>query len=344
MGQGVLFIKNLFFIITIIFISNTQGAVPTIEGLFRNGGNPNWENEVVMFSFMVEKIISKEDLEKSPEEDIEKSMEEPFENNIYCKIYISKNESDYSFLQIKYNNISMKNDTITKIKFYPELIKSIDGDIELTRKTFYSLMLMFYQNDSMLVSKLLKEFNTDYQNNLELVNQSKWQLLSRYRDFLEEKKENPEQELVSPLVVEESHSEDELTPQEILDQHNYINAGKVKLSKIKKRFYWVFNLENMSGMFSNEEQLLNQFSIKNTGKKIIFNFEDYILLDSKHKLPRLMSISLDDNTSFKIRTLNVKSFNVKPNYFKKKRKKVYQQLQKNIKQEAKPILLAPFLF
>ena len=161
---------------------------------------------------------------------------------------------------------------------------------------------------------------------------------------MEEKKENPDQELVSPITIEESHPEDELTPQEILAQHNYINAGKVKLSKIEKKFYWVFNLENMAGMFSNEGQLLNQFSINNTGKKIIFNFEDYILFDSKHKLPRLMNISLDDNTSFKIRTLNVKSFNVKPNYFKKKRKKVYQQLQKNIKQEIKQALLAPFLY
>jgi hypothetical protein len=340
----VLFIKKLFFIISIIFINNSNGAVPTIEGLFRNGGNPNWENQVVMFSFMVEKVILKEELEQPPEEDPEKPIEESSENNIYCKIYISKNEFDYSFLQIKYNNISMKNENITKIKFYPELIKSIDADIELTRKAFYSLMLMFYQNDSMLVSKLLKEFNTDYQNNQELVNQSKWELLTRYRDFLEEKKENPDQELVSPLVVEENYPEDELTPQEILGQHNYINAGKVKLSKIEKKFYWVFNLENMGGMFSNEGQLLNQFSINYTGKKVIFNFEDYILFDSKHKLPRLLNISLDDNSSFKIRTLSVKSFNVKPNYFKKKRKKVYQQLQKNKNQESKPIMIAPFLF
>ena len=109
-------------------------------------------------------------------------------------------------------------------------------------------------------------------------------------------------------------------------------------------YYGVFNLENMGGMFSNEGQLLNQFSINYTGKKVIFNFEDYILFDSKHKLPRLLNISLDDNSSFKIRTLSVKSFNVKPNYFKKKRKKVYQQLQKNKNQESKPIMIAPFLF
>ncbi len=339
-----LIVKNLIFIIFIIYANYSYGAVPTIEGLFRNGGNPNWDNKVVMFSFMVEKIILKEELEQVTQEELEQPIKESPGDNIYCKIYISKWESDYRFLQIKYNNISMKNDSIAKVKFSPGLIKLIDGDTELTRKVFYSLMLMFYQNDSILISKLLKEFNTDYQNNQELVNESKWGLLTRYRDFLEEKKENPELELVSPLAVEEDYPEDELMPREILAQHNYINAGKVKLSKIEKRFYWLFNLENMSGVFSNEGQLLNQFSMNNTGRKIIFNFDDYILFDSKHKLPRLANILLDDNTSFKIRTLNVKSFNVKPNYFKKKRKMAYQQLQKNIKQQSNSILSPLFLY
>lgn len=302
-------------ILTAIFILLTfssNSSVPTVEGLFRNGNNEEVAAGLVMIKAMVSSEVSKSLMEtpsgEVPPEKEQQALEEE-DKKYFVKFLLSaEKEERLELIQVIYSSGKMKDDEILSVRYYSNLREKIlKSPTRLA--LFYSLLSSHAMNRSDEMSAFLKLNSKNYRSNEDLVDKEKKALYTRYKRYLTVIKEDEslKETMDNPLKPEDP--EVSKVVEEIKKRPFMVRDENVSLRKTQNGFQWALNLDVLEAFFDNEHYRLEKLLYGQLDKNTVFSFDDYILFDGTHELPKNIKITSPSET-VAIRTLSLNHLNL----------------------------------
>lgn len=299
--------------IILFFILNFNlllAAVPSVEGLFRGAGNNDIVAEGVQFSYIAS--VELEENETLPEGQIEK---------VYVRITTSKEKNrDINLIQEVYKYENNQRGERLSLKYITRLGKYLKKVSLEEKRVFLSLLFSLARNESAYISDFLKENDPDYIDNKQAMDKEKLAILSDYKNKLILKKD------VDDLEIE---AEQMKKYRETLSKSLFQKKDVVNLIRQNKKFLWDVSLSNFSAKFDVNSHKLEQALYSKGDKKIQLNFNDYILFNGLHTLPKNISMHVNETNSINVQVnqlRHIKNFN-KKELFKK-----YSKLKENLSQ------------
>ncbi|RLA65054.1 MAG: hypothetical protein DRQ88_02650 [Epsilonproteobacteria bacterium] len=283
--------KKLIFLM--LFSISLQAAVPTMEGLFRNGENKDLGGNFIILKMMVE--------EQGLSDDLEKKIS-------YLKFYFSvKENNQIEFLQIHFPDGEMKKNSATHLYYAHDLMWNLKKEKEGEKILFYSIIAMVGLNDSRPISYYLKKQSGEYKTNKNVMNQEKIKLLKKYKDYLITKKEDKESIAISPLSPEDEEQKAEV--KKILAAPLYVQGENIILIRKENQFFWQLKLSNVHALFSNDTHFIRELTVQTVKGPMVGIFGEFHAFNGSHSLPKEILIKDRQDKSYKIKMLSYKAFN-----------------------------------
>lgn len=285
----------------------TFSAVPTVEGLFRGAGNSDITAEGVQFAYVLAKEL--EDNEELATDELTK---------VYVKITTSKEKNrDMVLTQEVFKYENDKIGERLSIKYIPQLKKYIKEIPVEERRIFLAILLSLAKNESIYISSFLADTNTDYVENSMAMDKERFALLDEYKRKLVVKKEMKE------LEVEEEKLKEY---REALQKSLFLRRKSVTLNRRDKNFYWDVSLSNFNAKFEVNTLQMKELQFMNENRKVFIGFNDYILFNGLHTLPRGMNIIVDEKSKYEVLMNQLRHFK---NYTRKDLLKRYEKIKEN---------------
>lgn len=296
----------------LLLTNNVYSAVPTVEGLFRNGNNGEVSGNIIVLKAEVMRTINDNILSlikiKNNEEKLKRAIEEN-EKPRYLKLIFSiENRDRIELLQVDYDDPQMENNNLLRTTHVKDVLKQIAEDVNVERELFYSISLILLMNDSRGVSNLLKKYSTNYRSNEELVNVEKRTLYENYKKYLVATKSDPDlsAELTSPFSPEDEEQKEKV--KKILSSPMYIKTSQVQLSRENNKFFWNVNLENFNAKFYHRSHRLRSLSLVTENNEVRMNAGEYLVFDGVHELPKTLIIKDREDNVYLIKVMGMSSF------------------------------------
>ena len=146
------------FILTGLLVQASWASTPNLEGLLRNGSNPDVTSDTVILSFSVKEVSGVDSLEKSRPKDIEAGGR----NEIFVKMYLSKNKGLH-FLQATYDTSDMKPSSLKSVVYKKDFSESLSRkEFDPDKDIFYATLLALTLNSDRAFLNLFRKTNADY--------------------------------------------------------------------------------------------------------------------------------------------------------------------------------------
>ena len=285
--------KKLILIISIFIAMQAQAAIPTMEGLFRNGKNKDLSGNLIIIKMMVDEVSLTDDLEKRVS---------------YLKFYFSVAEKNrIEFLQVHYPDGEMRKDSANHLYYAHNLLWNLRKEEDDEKILFYSIMAMLGLNDSRPISSYLGKQSGDFKINKRSMNWEKVKLLKKYKDYLVIKKKNPDTEELSPLNPEEEEKKEKV--KSILAAPMYTHSENINLIRRENSFFWEVKLPTINALFSNETHFIRELKIQTVRGPLAVTFGEFNAFNGVHFLPREILIRDRTEKSYKVRILSYNIYN-----------------------------------
>lgn len=293
--------KYLKISLLILMTINLQAAIPTMEGLFRNGINPDIVQDLAV---LVVKMKNIKTAQVEVENDIEKIA---VDNSKYYKIlYNNTSQGPQDVIIATYKNANLDETELVAVKSYRNEKEMIGSSPVLHKKLTMAILNMFALNSSNGISTVLKELDNEFMTNKEMVNNDKKELLEKYRKFLIAKKEydhkikemkknganiNEMEKVSAPLSPMQPESAEEKTElNQIMSNSLYVPNKMIKLVKDGSDFFWVLQTEKINARFKNDTHMLKVLKINSdTGEYVVLPHE-YATYQGEYLLPKKIEI------------------------------------------------------
>lgn len=330
------FVYFIFTLLCFVMITDQALSWPTVEGFFRNGNNPQITGNYVQVTLKIERVYEQNILKiyandkSSMQEDTE--IEEEKFLPIYLKLIFSNEGKDQvELLQVVYGNSKMKEKSILKVDYFPNLLLFGKEDKYLERSLFYGMMAMFTLNDSKLISKFLDQNGIGFEYNKNIMNQDLLNLYQRQKDYLIAITDDKElkETLESPLWPSDNIKR--LKVKNLLKQSMYKKSDLIEKIKKGLKFFWKINLETITAFFTNELHRLEELNVNSGPLTIKVNCGNYMLFDGIHELPKTTMLKDTKNRVFQITLWTLKNFNKRSNWSYQQSKKYQKILEKQKK-------------
>jgi hypothetical protein len=282
--------KKIILLCLLTYSLSIFSAVPTMEGLFRNGSNEILSGNLVVFDIMV--------VEQPKIQEIEEKTKE----NFLKLIFFQEDDKSINLYQFQYSDSQMSDKNIVRFAKVSNLSGKLKGDLNLERSVLFAVLKMIGLNNSNSITYILKKLNQDFKFNREILNWEKMALYKEYRDFLSEKDKSSKPSPLNPIRPEDKTRVDNL-----LKSSMYKNTGDVKLVKKDGDFYWLVELDKSTALFSNENHYLKEMKLKFQKGSIELDFDEYISLNGMQPIPGQIMIKDINERFYKIKFL---SFNI----------------------------------
>jgi len=299
-------------LLILIISLSVKGNIPTTEGLFRNGSNADVSASLIVVKFLIEKEISDEALNLTPDNSEAKEevvFTEKNQKPIYVKYLISLAANGrVQVIQVSYSNGKMQDSQIIDVRYYSNLKDKI---LKTDKKSglFYSLLSTLTLNRSDELDSFLKVNSKNYKSNDELVDPEKKALYAKYKRYLNLTKEDEslKESMDNPYRPQDS---------DIAKVVNKVKANpymkrdeNVSLVKENNQFFWKVTLDTMEALFENDNLHLEKLSYGKVDKDLKMTLDDYILFNGNHEMPKHIKI-LDPENQLNIRTLSLTHLNL----------------------------------
>lgn len=300
-----------------------------MEGLFRNGTNPDLAGNVVTANVEMTQILATQ----KPTAVLDESMEvqSPLSDSIpttelknYLKFIISIKDKRYEVLQLVYNAISYNPETLERVKLFSSDKHLFAESPSFLSRLLYALIMMFSINDAQELSKIFKEIEPQFLLNKEILNTEKIGLYHKYKQYLLTLKSDPslKSDIKSPYDPEDPSKAQEV--KEILSQSMYQQNDKIKLVKINDEFFWRLQLPSIEAYFFHETEFMKSLKIVYKGVTYEMTTEKFILYDGNHQLPRSLMVTVDGGPAYKLQFISYKQL-VIPSYNMSERRDYYDK-------------------
>ena len=268
------------------------GAVPTMEGLFRNGANPTHQGNVVSIHLLTEQVYGEEKRKA-----------------IYTKlIFFLKNDRSADLIQIVYHNKNMDMSSIVRVAHLKDLPGKINFDRDGNRKLLFSLFEMFFLNRSASIGRLLKQIDSSFVLNKEILNEEAVSLYRKYRNHLRRNKG-----VANPAFNFEAEKKK--------IGSFYQRDSSVKLVKISEQFFWKIELDRLKAFFTNEKHQLREMELNVRGDQISISTDGFATFSKIYELPKAILFKNKAGEIFSFKTLRFKVFKGNERYMDKTAKK-----------------------
>lgn len=259
-------------------------AVPTMEGLFRNGANENITGNLVVFNLLVTEQPKIQETEGKPKE------------NYLKLVFFQEEDKSIKLFQFQYPDSQMSDQKLSHFTKVSNLYSKIKSDPKPERAVFFSILTMIGLNYSNSITALLKKYNPDFKYNREIINGEKMALYRSYRNYLTEKEKSSTQSPLNPLKPEEKLKVDEL-----MKSSMYKSTGNVKLIKRDGDFYWFLDLSRSNALFSNDNHFIKELKILLSKGSIELDFDDYLSLNGTQMVPGQIMFKDSNERFYKIK-------------------------------------------
>ncbi len=295
-------------LISFLFSLSIFASHPTTEGLFRNGNNPDVSSDLVVVKMMISEEVSEVLLEKESQEADENEekivTEEKKKEPLYVKYLLSVEEGrPVQLLQVIYSKGRMNDEDIVDLKYYSNLeskIKKSNPKLAI----YYSILSSLALNRSKEMSSFLKLVSSEYKPNNELINKERLALYSRYKSYLtlvkndeaiKETMDNP----LRPEDPEVREAVNEILKKPFLNKDNHLT-----LRKAQEGYEWYLKNDVLEGSFDSDTLRMEKLIYRKNDKEMKLSFDDYILFNGTHELPKNINIK-DEIKNIKIRVTNL---------------------------------------
>ncbi|EQC43393.1 hypothetical protein [Bacteriovorax sp. Seq25_V] len=274
-------------ILVLLLTLNTFAAIPTMEGLFRNSINPDITDNLIVVNVKAS---------------VKPHEEEAVADTAFYKVLINNTSGERKEVIIaKYATAEMDNDHIIDVKFLSNEMDLLKEENRTMRNLNFATLSMFTTNSSVMISKIIKKFDSNYTLNSELVNLEKKELFAKYKKYLINKNEYDKKkkqmkkdgitveegaalvEPVSPLTSEDEEEKKRI--EGMLTGSIYNQQTHIKLSKDGAEFFWNIETDRLTAKFKNETHQLKSLKLNMEIDEVAIIPNDYVTF-KQYQLPK----------------------------------------------------------
>jgi len=280
-------------LIFILLSNKCFGAVPSVDGLFKNLNNQPVQENTAIVSGRVKTTNLSGDAEDS-------------KSTLFLKVIISERSGlGLDAFHLISTNSDFGQNHIKKRELVDDLVARTQKSALNSQLLFSSIMSMLTMNNSKPLQNILKKSNQDYSSNKDLVNAEKTKLLEQYLHFLKTNKDidsfhNP---------VKPNNESEKNRVNDLMNSRFYKNPGTIKLVKVGPDLNWHLKLENTDAFFENESLRLRKLKINLNDQVITYELSNYILMDGVHEFPKTIKIAVEGKCEslFEIKDYSLKN-------------------------------------
>lgn len=280
---------------------SSSAAIPTMEGLFRNGINPDIVQDLAVLVVKMKNI-------KVNQVEVENEEEKlALDNSKYYKIlYNNTAQGPQDVIVATYKNANLEDSELEAVKSYRNEKEMITSSPLLHKRLTMAILNMFALNSSNGISGVLKELDSEFMTNKEMVNKDKKELLEKYRRFLLAKKDydqkikdmkknganiNEMEKISAPLSPMQPESAEEKTElNQIMSNSLYVPNKMIKLVKDGSEFFWVLQTQKISARFKNDTHMLKVLKIASESGEYVVLPHEYATYQGEYLLPKKIEI------------------------------------------------------
>lgn len=283
---------KILILLTILFSFSSHAAIPTFEGLLRNGSNPDVTGDTVALSFILEHV-SKPTIEGVEPDSV------PLSPPSFIKAIFTMVEGEpIRLLQIQYAAEGMTNEQIIAVEKKDNLIQSLRQESYVEKALLYSFLVKYGLNKSDGFNQLLSKISPEYRTNAQLINPELRSLYGKHKNFLQNKSES-EEDAVSPLRPNDPEEKEAVS--ELLKENFIRESGQVKIMRQRNRFFWEVEMENIKAHFTQENHQLRSMQVRSIDGLLSVNIGEFIMFDGVHQIPRVITFSLPSEDVYRLR-------------------------------------------
>src|SRR3989339_70816 len=216
-------------LITILFLSKLSlwAAIPTVDALFRNSNNADLTGNLVKAKLIIREAKESETAGSAMSNETTASGSASVTSNAsslattpyYFEFIFSVAEGRMEVLQLEFSRPSMESRSLKKVTYLPNLLKRIKEDDQIVSSSFYSLLMSLALNDSSGMMATISKILPGQQNNRQLLNEKKVELLKKYQSYLSAIKNDPFKEADLPNPMRPENPEEMETVKSILKEN-----------------------------------------------------------------------------------------------------------------------------
>src|SRR5690606_21616844 len=225
----------LFFVTTF-----AHAYVPTVESIFRHGGNPDVTTSASSVTFVVSRMQMGERLTNNLNDS---SLLKNDKAKDYFKLFYTKSGETLKLAQTRYSNNTFTENSLEHKIYYPNFTgNTIRGTLDQTEKgIFINLIHSLVLNDGRYIVNYLKSLGVPVKLNSEILNREKVEFLAEYKRYLAKinKDKNAKKTEVNPMRPTDKDAR--VRAEEIMAEPMYIDMKQVSLSRDEGNVSWVVN-------------------------------------------------------------------------------------------------------
>jgi len=279
-----------------LFSLESFAYIPTVESLFRHGGNPDVTSNTVAINI---KVIKEEN----------KSEEKEGERKNFYKIFLTKSTNEsMKISQIKFDDESFGDTSVVHKLYMPNFtafsLKAEPKNLE--KGLFWGLMKSIFFNDGSHLVNFLKSNGVTVKLNSEIINKEKVESLASYKRFLISSSKGSKKKDINPLRPEDPS--ERIKIDKVLSESMYTDLQQVQLVKHMQEIFWGINAENFQAIINYEKRHPLRLRYKVDSSEIEIAAQDYWLADGVHFAPKTIYVKTKEGASYRIEITSVRSF------------------------------------
>lgn len=259
--------------------STAFAYVPTVESLFRHGGNADMLSSAntVTMTLKVQRVPP--------------TVEEGKRAEDFYKIFITKTNNDSMKLsQTRYENNSYSEASLEQKVYYPNFTAhTISPNPEQIEKgIFFALMRSLTLNDGEHMVQYLKSLGVPVKLNSELINREKIEVLAAYKKYLIAVNRDRKKNEINPLRPEDASERARI--EKIMAESMYVDTKQVKLTREGTDMAWMTTAGPFTASVSYDKKNPLKIKYQSESGEFEISCHDYWLADGVHYLPKYFLI------------------------------------------------------
>jgi hypothetical protein len=291
-------------------ISSAHAYVPTVESLFRHGGNADITTNGVSLSLTIKRLHKAERAENP--NDISHLKEAKGED--YYKLFFTKAGAEaMKVAQTRYNNASYSESSLReKVYFSNFTAYTLKATMEDAEKgLFFAMLRSTLFNDGSFLINYLKSLNIPVRLNKELINREKVEFLAGYKQYLAaiNRDRTLKKTLPNPLKPEDAASRERVN--RIMNESMYVDTKQVKITRDNGQLSWLVDAGQFEAVISYQQREIQKIKFKSQLGEYEINCREYWLANGSHSVPRFITIRDYKGDHYQIEVTNLRHYQEK---------------------------------
>ncbi|HXH75139.1 MAG TPA: hypothetical protein VNJ08_09260 [Bacteriovoracaceae bacterium] len=325
------------FVLLFIMSAQAMAYVPTVESLFRHGGNQDVTSNTITMNLRVSRVQPGGE-KPVPVQDTAVVKERRAED--FFKLYITSTNGDsIKLAQVRYSNSSYNDSSLEHKIYYPNFspftIKANADQVE--KGIFFALMKSLTLNDGEHLVNYLKSLGVPVKLNNELINREKIEYLASYKRYLISTNRDRKKDAENPLRPEDATERAKV--EKAMNESMYVDNKQVKLSRNNAEMAWLVNAGAVEAVVSYEKRHPIRLTYKTGAGDFEITCHDYWLSNGTHFMPKFLTVKNPNGETFQVDITGFRHYTEKDDDLANRLKKWDQVLRGKESTELRPEFL-----